>query len=79
MSKKILLEYNEKAFNDLVKRQDAAAETVKPLVKYCQDTLQIEVTDLKSFFANPKKYCIDAYWEKHGQQFGECQSRRRSY
>lgn len=67
--KKILLEYNEKAFNELVQKQDAVAGQLAPLINYCQDTLQIEVADLKSFLADPKKYCVEAYWEKYGGQY----------
>ena len=66
---KILLEYNEKAFQDLIKKQDAAAVSLKALVNYCQETLQIKVTDLKEFFKNPRQYCIDAYWNKYGEQY----------
>ncbi len=69
MSERILLEYNEEAFNSLVERQEIAESALQELVNYCQDTLQIEITDLKAFFNNPKKYCVDAYWDKYGKQF----------
>ena len=69
MSKKILLENREDQYKDLLKRQEAAAASLEPLISYCKETLQIEIPNLNLFLRDPKKYCIDAYWEKYGEQF----------
>ncbi|SHG34737.1 hypothetical protein SAMN05444483_10987 [Salegentibacter echinorum] len=71
MSKKrILLEFREQDYNDLVQRQEKAESTFKELVNYCEQTLEIEIEDFNSFNESPKQYCIDAYWKKYGLQFG---------
>lgn len=69
MSKRILLEFKEKSFNELIEKQDGAQKAVTDLVQYCESTLQIEVSNLKTFMENPAQYCIDAYWEKYGEQY----------
>jgi len=69
-TEKILLEFNEKGYNDLINNQKNANSAINALVGYCEETLEIEVKNLRNFFSNPKQYCINAYWEKYGAQFG---------
>lgn len=71
MSKeRILLEFNEQRYNELLEHQVKAENAFAELKEYCEETLQIEITDFASFFADPVRYCIDAYWDKYGAQFG---------
>jgi hypothetical protein len=69
-NQKILLEFNEKAFKELVQNQEKAKAALQSLVEYCEETLQIKIEDLKAFYQNPKQYCIDQYWKKYGLQYG---------
>ena len=66
---RILLNFNEKAFNDVAKHQENAGASLPPLVDYCEETLQIKVKDLGAFFRDPRTYSINEYWEKYGSQF----------
>lgn len=70
-NERILLEFNEKAFNELVENQANAKTALHSLVGYCEETLKIKIEDLKAFYQNPKQYCIDQYWKKYGLQYGD--------
>jgi len=70
MKKRILLNYNEKAYNELIINQEKAGKEVHDLVGYCEETLEIEIKDLKALMKDPKNYCLSAYWDKYGSQFG---------
>ncbi|MEO2061933.1 MAG: hypothetical protein ABGW97_03035 [Christiangramia sp.] len=69
-TERILLEFNEQAYNDLVARKEKADLAFNALIGYCEETLEIEIGNFSDFYANPKEYCIDAYWKKYGGQFG---------
>lgn len=68
---KVLLEFNEQAYKELVSKQEAVKGSINSLVNYCEETLKIEVTNLKEFLSNPKEYTLNRYWEKYSTQFGD--------
>lgn len=69
-NEKMLLEFNEEGFNDLVERKEKAKLYFDALAGYCEETLSIKIKNFSEFYSNPKEYCVKAYWEKYGSQFG---------
>lgn len=68
---KVLLEFDEQAYKELVSRQENVKNSITSLVNYCEETSKIEVADLKQFLSKPKEYVLDRYWEKYSNQFGD--------